>query len=664
MFSWFIMCLINGSPRIAKDYGSKRLTGVSHRRHGFALPFADAFRSKILRMKMNNSIYYRKAVLTLFLLTAFLMSGLPLSAQSVIVYSDITGGSSVFVFKNSAKAATRKFIPQTKSRLSKDQQLAKAKKINRQYVDLAKVAPRRARTTAVDPNTLPPQAKINLMPRDQASKLFAGVGEWYIDREDSDHAEDFFRTAYTLDDKNNIAKNGLSEALALQGNALLVKEDADSAKKKFDEALTFNANNGVAYYGLGEVYNGKDSDKEAIANYEKALDLDHALTAIYVPLGILYYQTGEIAKAETELTRALAISPEDSETQFFYGLVRYAQGNDVEALKAFRAAKAAKPDYAEPWYYTGQTLIRQDKAGEAVKELLKALELKPDYFDAWFSLGTAYFTLEDYPKAIDAYSKAVKFRNSSAEAQANLGDAYRLNNDFRNAEGRYNLANSLAAGDKNYTQADAADVYNKLGYVIARQCDAYTKTNTRCGWQRAVTALEKAVSMSNSQVDYANLGWAYYNAAHNDLNENRPEEGKAKLVKARDALLKAVEGNTTFAQGPLLNLAITYRDMGDNQGAVDTLKRVVARQPDWTFALNELGVAYVNIKDYRSAAEQFRKAINQDGKFAQAYLNLGKAEFLNGNMGEAKKAYDKLKSLDQKRMADELTLFTKGAIRG
>jgi FimV-like protein len=611
---------------------------------------------------MRISKYRQRAVFTLFLAAAFLASSLPLSAQTIIPVSDITGGSSVFVFKSTPKAATARFVTQAKSKRTKDQQLQGAKKLNRQYVDLAKVAPRRARTAAVDPNTLPPQAKINQMPKEQASKLFAGVGEWYIDREDSDHAEDFFRTGYTLDTTNSVAKNGLSEALALQGNALLVKDQADAAKKKFDEALTFNANNAVAYYGIGEVYAASEDNAQAVTNFEKALQIDSALTDIYVPLGVLYYQNGDIAKADRILTSAMAQSPDDPETQYFLGLVRYAQNDNIHALEAFRGAKKGKPDYAEAWYYTGQTLIRLDNPKDAIVELTKATDLKPNYFEAWFALGTAYFALENYPKAIDAYNQAVKFKNSSPQAQANLGDAYRLSGNFRDAEGRYNLANSLAPNDKNFSENEQADVYNKIGFVIARQCDAYAASNTRCGWQRAVTALEKAVTISHSPVDYANLGWAYYNAAHNDLDENRPAEGRAKLTKARDNLLKAVAGSPSYMDGPMLNLAVTYRDMGDYQGAIDTLKKVVAKQPNWAFAHSELANAYLNNKNYKDAADESRKAIGKDDKFGPAYLNLGKAEFLNGNIGEAKKAHQKLKSLKQDRLANELSSFTKGAV--
>ena len=612
---------------------------------------------------MRISAYRHKTVLTLVLAAGLLVNSLPTFGQSIIPVSDITGGSSVFVFRKTPKDPTTRFVSQTKTNRTKDQRIQGAKKVNRQYVDLAKTAPRRVRTTAVDPNTLPPKERINLMPKDQAAKLFAGVGEWYIDREDNDHAEDFFRTAYELDASNSVAKNGLSEALSLQGNALLVKDDQDSAQKKYKEALTLNPNNAVPYFGLGQIAADAQDDKTATANFEKAIDLDPALTNIYVPLGILYFQNREIEKADKLLSKALAHAPEDPETEFYLGLVRYTQGNrDAEALAAFRKAKSVKPDYAEAWNYTGLTLMRMDKEDDAIVEFTKATELKPDYFDAWFGLGTAYMVKDDYPKAVDAFNHAVTLKNSSAEAQANLGDAYRLSGNYRDAEGRYNIANALAPNSKSFSQTDQADVYNKIGFVIAKQCDAYAVTNTRCGWQRAVTALEKAVAISHSPVDYANLGWAYYNAAQNDKVENNPDSAKAKLLKAKENLEKAIASSPSYVDGPLLNLAVTNRELGDTQGSIDALKKVVANKPDWVFARTELGMAYLEANNAKGAADEFRKAISKDDKYVSAYFGLGKAEFINGNLGEAKKAYLKLKSLKASRLADALALFSKGAL--
>jgi superkiller protein 3 len=610
---------------------------------------------------MKNLPMPKNAVLAATLLFSVLTAALPSPAQDVAVISDITGGSSVFIFRGSQKSATRKFTSQERSGRSKSQRIAVGKKITRQYVTLAKTAPRRTRTEAVNPED-PRIPKIATMPKDQASKLFAGVGEYYIDKENPEEASNFFREAFSLDARNSIAKNGLSEALALRGNDMMAKDKPDEAKKFFDEALTFNPNNAVAYFGLGEMYSGVDDDAKAIASYEKALSLDKALTEIYVPLGILYYQGGEIAKADNLLTKAIAVAPEDAETQYFLGLVRYAQNNNDAALRAFQKAKALDPNYAEAYFYTGQTLVRQQKTGDAVNEFLRATSLKPNYFEANFALGSAYFELENYPGAIKAYTEATRLKNDNVAAQANLGDAYRLNGDYNLAESRYNLAATFLERDKNFGKTDSADIYSKIGYVLAKQCEINMRKFIPCKWNTATRALEKAVEQSQSPIDYANLGWAYYNAARADLFAKQNDQARAKLIKARDSLLKAVDSNTQYFEGPLLNLGMTYTDLGDYPGAIEALTRVVKRQPTWTFALNELGIAYLNNKNYSEASNQFKKAIARDDNFAAAHFNLGKSEYLNGNLGETKKQYQKLKELKRRDLAGQLELLTLGAV--
>jgi tetratricopeptide (TPR) repeat protein len=80
------------------------------------------------------------------------------------------------------------------------------------------------------------------------------------------------------------------------------------------------------------------------------------------------------------------------------------------------------------------------------------------------------------------------------------------------------------------------------------------------------------------------------------------------------------------------------------------------------FAINELGIAYLNAGNFKDAISQFNKAIDRDNKFAAAYYNLAKAQFKNGNLGEAKKAHSKLKSLGRLDLANRLTAETNGAV--
>jgi tetratricopeptide (TPR) repeat protein len=504
------------------------------------------------------------------------------------------------------------------------------------------------------------------MPPDQASRLFAGVGEYYLDRDEPDNAIDSFRESVQLDNTNTRASNGLSEALALKGSDLLLKDAAAVARKFFEEALKYNPKNAPAYFGLAEVYSDLDQEAEAIRSYESALTNDKDLTEIYVPLGILYFQKGEIAKSETMLEKALAApgAESNSSLQYFIGLIRYSQNRNQEALTAFQKAKTLDPAYAEAFYQAGLTLSRLDRNNDAVPEFKQAISIRPNYFDAYFGLGSAYFEMESYQEAIAAYEQAVRLKNDNIEAYENLGDAYREVGNFNKAETNYNLATTFIARKPDYSRDEAADVYSKAAFVLAKQCEINTRRAVPCRWDAAIKALEKSVELGASNVDYANLGWAYYNAAQFDQMDKREAAAKTKLQQAKLNLQKAVDGNPKFVQGPWLNLGMVLSDLGEYPAAADVLAKVVKKEPAWTFALNELGLAYRLQNNYKSAAEQFRKAISKDEKYTIAYYNLGEAEFQAGNLGEAQKAYNQLKKLGAMNLASRLTLISGGQIRG
>lgn len=599
------------------------------------------------------------------LIAVVLAGGLTLRGQELIPV-ELSGAPSVFVFRKTSKPAPRRFVSSVTTVRSKSERIESARKVRRQYAVLARITPRRVRSEVVNPND-PRLPKIKTMPREQASRLFAGVGEYYMDRDDFDRAIDFFRESNQLDGTSTSAKMGLSEALALKGNDVLLKDGIPASRPFFEEALKFNPRNAPAYFGLAEVYSELNRDGEAIENYEKALENDPDLTEIYTPLGILYYQQGQIAKAETYLTKALATASgnTDAQLQYFIGLVRYSQNRNDDALAAFRKAVSINPNLAEAFYQAGETLARQDKDREAISDYRRAVELKPAYFDAWLGLGSAYFETNDYPEAVKAFKEAVRLKNTSIEAYDNLGDANRLAGNYNDAEAAYTLATVFIEQKPDYPKDDAADVYNRIGFVIAKQCEISSKRGVPCRWDNAVRALDKAVSITGSNVDKANLGWAYYNAGRTDLFTNRDATtARAKLQKAREYLEQAVFADSKFAEGPLLNLGMTLTDLGEPAAAIDVFKRVVEKRPNWVFALNELGIAYRKLNNFKEAAAYFRRAIDNDGKYAIAYYNLAETEFRAGNLGEAKKAYQKVKQLGRNDLAAQLELISGGMIRG
>ena len=600
------------------------------------------------------------------------------AAQDIVPVSDITGGTSVFVFRGASRAVAKKFVSVARTTRSKSSRIESAKKVTTQYATLSKIAPRRTRTTSVDPND-PRLKDFQRMPKEQASILFAGVGEYYMDRNNYDQAIDIFREALDLDSGNNIAKTGLSEALSLKGNELLAKDSFPVARKFFEESLIYNPKNAPAFFGLAEVQTELGNLNEASTTYEQALSLDKDLTEIYVPLGILYYQAGinanpvdkaKIDKADSLLTKAVALDPKDVQGQYYLGLVRLSQNRDKDALTAFTAAKQLEPTMAEAFYNSGEANSRLNNNQAAVDDFLRATVIKDNYFEAWFGLGSAYFELGKYPEAINAYEKAKRLKNDNAEVVANLGDVYRQTGDFAKAETNYNLAGLFFERQKDFgtnkeTRDIAAETYSKIGFAIAKQCEKNAPQGIPCKWDAAVRALEKAATMMNSPTDYANLGWALHNAGKTDIAMGNAAIGRPKLERARDNLQKAIAANPKGIEGMQLNLGMVLTDLGNYKDAQVAFKQVASKEPNWVFAINELGIAYLNDGNLKDAIAQFNKAIGKDSKFAAAYYNLAKAQFKNGNLGEASKAHAKLKSLGESgaRLANRLTAETGGAVR-
>ena len=603
---------------------------------------------------MNKINQRQKWIFSLFLVSAFLINGLPLRAQDVVTSEDFTNGSSAFVFKSSRRAVQRKIAFRAATNVSRTKiaKLELTKRIAKQFVAVVKVNPKRTRSKEVNPNTLQRDSvAFKRKTAAETSVIFAGVGEYYLKIDDVDKAVDFFRESVQLDDTNSNAKNGLSEAVTRKGDQLLVQENYEIAKLLFDEAVKNNPKNAGAYAGLAEIYSSQNDNENATANYEKALNFDTDLTELNAPLGVLYFQKGEIAKAETFLQKAIATNPDNAETQFFIGLVRSKQDRNEEAVAAFKRSIELDPTNPQVHYYLAGVYDRLNRDKETIDEYQKAVQLDPKYAEAWFDLGVAFYSRDRLPEAINAYKEAIKIKPTYGEAHANLADVYRLSNQFDEAIGEYRLATTFIKDD--------AELLGKYGYVAARRA---ANPSYSSFWKTAIDNFEKAIAISPDYINYTNLGWAYYNSAQ--VRGVAAADRKAKLEKARDSFVKAISLKPVdkVAAAVNLNLGMTYTDLGDFPSSIAALKSATDLQKNWVPALNELGIAYRKNNDFENAAKQFRKAVDIDDKFAAAHYNLGETEFKRGNIKEAKKEYEKLKSMNQPKFANLLIAVTNGAV--
>ncbi|MDQ6786842.1 MAG: tetratricopeptide repeat protein [Acidobacteriota bacterium] len=597
--------------------------------------------------------YWQKNFLTLILAAAIVIVGLPGSGQDIPPNEDLSLGSSVFVFR--AKTPQKKFVAKSSARIqrTRTQRVASTTKIHNQYDNLEKTKTRRAVVKTVSPDVV--AKKTPTEKPEVTSAKFTGVGQYYYAQNNFDKAVEFFNAAINLNAKNQNAKLGLSDALAAKGAALFAADKKDEAKQNYEDAIKYNDKNSAAYAGLGELYDSLDKTSEtslaAIKNFEKALGLDKDLTEVYAPLGVLYFQQNDLAKADEYLTKAVANDAEDATTQYFLGQVRYKQEHYQDAAtaldKSIKLNKAAgsETESAEAHFYLGESYDKLNRPDEAVVEYKEATRINPKYADAWFDLGVYYYNRGDYEEARVAYTQAVTLDNANGQAHANMADTYRQLKNYEAANGEYTLADAFIKDD--------AELYSNWGFCLGKVEK----------WSNAITRLNEATTLSPDAIDYTNLGWAYYNSAQADL---KPPAGRAKneaeaktnLQAGKVALQNATKLNPNLAPA-FLNLGITLNDLTEYQAAKEALLRATSLRKNWLFAINELGLSYRQLKDYPNAIEQFRRTTEINDKYDIGYYNLGEAELRSGNIKEAKKALEKLKKLN-KNLGNNLEVLILG----
>src|SRR5215204_704439 len=154
-------------------------------------------------------------IFSLILVSTFLINGLTAArAQDVVTSEDFTGGSSAFVFKTSRKPVQKKIAFRTTTNFSrsKSAKLETVKRITKQTVTVAKVNPKRTKSKEIAPSTVDINSvEFKRKSPQETSVIFAGVGEYHLNKDNLEESLRWFRESVQLDEKNTNAKNGLSD---------------------------------------------------------------------------------------------------------------------------------------------------------------------------------------------------------------------------------------------------------------------------------------------------------------------------------------------------------------------------------------------------------------------------------------------------------------------
>lgn len=326
---------------------------------------------------------------------------------------------------------------------------------------------------------------------------------------------------------------------------------------------------------------------EAIAKYERVLELAPDVVPAYTNLGSLYYGQGNLERALEVFRRGLEKAPADRTLLTNAATAAQQIGRSGEALTLLdRALEREQRDAT--LYSLRSTILRSlDRNEEALTSIGKAIELAPREARHYFARGNLLFQFGRNDDAITAYQQAIALDRKYLRAWYNLGAALYASGRDDEAMQAYRVALDpieRAFAKKEPVDAAHAPAYANLGAI-------YLKLEQ---WPAAIDAYQKALRLDakNASAHYS-LGFVYYSTRQWD--------------KAGPAYQAALELEPAL---PLawLHLAQIALRKGEAAVAVDTLHRG---------------------KPHLEGATKL-----------QALHTLGRAELARGNRAEARAAYE------------------------
>lgn len=494
------------------------------------------------------------------------------------------------------------------------------------------------------------------------------LGQLYTVKHDSKKAEEQFKTAQAIEPDSEEVVLNLARLYAESG-------DLQHAAKVIED-VPVNDRTSKMEFTLGAAYDQLKQPKDAIAAYQRALDMEpgdlHTLDALAQAL----LSNNQLDEAQKQFQQLAAADPENPEALVHISEIQRRQGKFEDALTTIRKARKLDPTSLEAGYNEGLLLDVRGRFDEATQTYAAMVDLTSHANGAYTDeeknnrsiflerLGAIYLEQNKSDQAIAAYQKMIDMGgDSSLRGYQGQVDAYRSAKQFdkaievsrkaveanpKNRELKLMLAGELTDLDKADEGLSMAkgllnnSPEDRVVWIAIGQIDVRLRR-----WKDAEDALNKAEPLTTKKEDRTYLLFLrgelaerqkHYEPAEqlfrqaldldpanamtlNYLGYMLADKGM-RMPEALKMIRKAVDlepGNGAY----LDSLGWVYFKMGEYELAEDNLRQAVERDQADPTVHEHMGDLYEKTGRIRQAAEQWQLAVSEYAKSAPADVEPG-----------------------------------------
>ncbi|MFY9605241.1 MAG: tetratricopeptide repeat protein [Thermoplasmata archaeon] len=273
--------------------------------------------------------------------------------------------------------------------------------------------------------------------------------------------------------------------LLLQADLYLDAGFTEQAMKRSSEFISKRKDSAEGYAHLGNAEHELGDYGEAIATFEKALEIAPNDKELWNNLGYTCFVAGYLDRALSSFDKALAIDPNYKHAWYNKGYAYHGADLLEQAVDCYRKALSIDPHDRVLWNNLGNALYNLGKYADSIPKFVEAITVDPDYEIAWNNIGNALEKMSMFNEAVSYHDRSLDISPDFDYALFAKGVCRSMMGDL---EGGYDLVLESLDLNPHYDEAwkARASIAGKLGR-----------------WDEALIAIEEALAI-NPEFDQ---GW-------------------------------------------------------------------------------------------------------------------------------------------------------------
>ena len=491
----------------------------------------------------------------------------------------------------------------------------------------------------------------------------------------------------------NLGKVILAYPLHLRSRLLLASsyhhlKQYALAKEEYKNILEYLSTNPIIWYNLSKTQIALEEFEDAKQSINQAILLDNSTVEFYLDRAQLNYKLSSLENSDNDYLVALKLEPKNPAIPIEYANFLWKTGAYSKAAEQYEKAIQLQPGDVELIVSRAYLLQLSKRYPESIELWNEVLGEDNENQFALFNLARLYHDSKNYDNAIDYYKRLISLKGITKETELDgkLGLAYCLQKrgSVLEAKNYYSELvkdmpeNSNILFEYGNILVDEKNYKDSIGYFkksIEQRHEPQKEV-----YEALVNAYENLNDISNLKIAYkewlnvdkdnvdARIGFAKQLAKHGDTQEaieqyrvavalDNTNASRYKLAQflieqndlygAIGQLQEYLKANSSDLNALIL-LANAFKELGINEQAINTYKKIVSLQPENHLTYFNLGLLYQQEKKTEEAQNYLLKTIELNESYAPAYYALGLSYLSLGDSKneKAKELFEKYLKLE------------------